>query len=170
MDLNGKHIVLGLSGGIAFRKGEAMEVHPMPTFQIAKSHGTRRVLDLTTLARLIDDRTKNESGVRVYIEQVSAMPKQGVVSMFTFGECYGAIRGIVAAYFLQVHAVTPNVWKRALKVGADKDDARHRASQLMPTYSHLWARRKDDGLAEAAMIALFAQECRVFGDAHEAQP
>lgn len=147
----------GLSGGIAFRAGEEMDVHPMPIFKITKGKKTRRVLDLTALARLVDDKTKNAPHVQTYIEQVSAMPKQGVSSTFAFGEGYGAVKGIIAANFLPITLVTPRVWKSKLKVSRNKDDARYRASQLMPRHAHFWPRHKDDGLAEAAMIAFYAQ-------------
>ena len=129
----------------------------MPTLTISKAKGTRRVLDLTALSNIIDDKTKNAARVGVFIERVSAMPKQGVASMFSFGESYGAIKGIVAAHFLPMTLVTPVTWKAKLKVSKNKDDARYRASQLMPRFAHLWSRRKDDGMAEAALIAFYGQ-------------
>ena len=147
----------GLSGALAFRFGEEMDVRPMPTLTISKAKGTRRVLDLTALSNIIDDKTKNAARVGVFIERVSAMPKQGVASMFSFGESYGAIKGIVAAHFLPMTLVTPVTWKAKLKVSKNKDDARYRASQLMPRFAHLWSRRKDDGMAEAALIAFYGQ-------------
>ena len=147
----------GLSGALAFRSGEEMDVLPIPTLTITKSKGTRRVIDLTALANIVDDKTKNATGVSVFIERVSAMPKQGVASMFAFGEAYGAIKGIVAANFLPMTLVTPVTWKAKLKVSKNKDDARYRASQLMPGFAHFWSRRRDDGLAEAALIAFYGQ-------------
>jgi crossover junction endodeoxyribonuclease RuvC len=147
----------GLSGALAFRSGEEMDVLPIPTLTITKSKGTRRVIDLTALANIVDDKTKNATGVSVFIERVSAMPKQGVASMFAFGEAYGAIKGIVAANFLPMTLVTPVTWKAKLKVSKNKDDARYRASQLMPSFAHFWSRRRDDGLAEAALIAFYGQ-------------
>jgi crossover junction endodeoxyribonuclease RuvC len=147
----------GLSGALAFRSDEEMDVLAMPTLTITKAKGTRRVLDLTTLANIIDDKTKNAARVSVFIERVSAMPKQGVASMFAFGEGYGAIKGIVAANYLPMTLVTPVTWKAKLKVSSNKDDARYRASQLMPRFAHFWARRSDDGLAEAALIAFYGQ-------------
>jgi crossover junction endodeoxyribonuclease RuvC len=148
----------GLHGGIAFRKNEAMRVEPLPTFKISKGNGSRQILNLTDLAAMIDDQTKDESKVQVFLEYVSSSPQMGVTSAFNFGEGFGAIKGIIAAYFLPITLVTPVVWKRALKVSKNKDDSRNRASQLMPTYAHHWARHKDDGLAEAAMIALYGQQ------------
>ena len=147
----------GLSGGLAFRSGEEMSVLPMPILTITKAKGVRRVLDLTALANLIDDKTKNKPRIHVFIERVASMPKQGVASMFSFGESYGAIKGIIAANFLPMTLVTPQTWKSKLKVSSNKDDARYRASQLMPRFAHLWARRADDGLAEAALISFYGQ-------------
>jgi len=147
----------GLSGAVSFRSGDDMSVEPMPTLKISKGKGARRILDLNALARLIDSGTKNASRVHVFIERVASMPKQGVASMFAFGETYGAIKGIIAAHFLPVTLVTPVTWKSKLKVSSNKDDARYRASQLMPRHAHLWPRHKDDGLAEAALIAFYGQ-------------
>lgn len=147
----------GLSGALAFRSGEEMDVLSMPTLTITKAKGHRRILDITVLANIIDDKTKNAARVSVFIERVSAMPKQGVASMFAFGESYGAIKGIVAANFLPMTLVTPVTWKAKLKVSRNKDDARYRASQLMPRFAHLWSRRSDDGMAEAALIAFYGQ-------------
>ena len=107
---------------------------------------------------MIDDRTKNVSKIHVYLEYVASRPEQSSQSTFTFGEVFGAIKGLIAGYFLPITLVTPVTWKRALKVSKNKDDARHRASQLMPSYGHFWARHKDDGLAEAAMIALYGKQ------------
>lgn len=146
----------GLSGAIAFRQGDEMTVEPLPTLKVSKGKGNRRILDLVRLAGLIDYRTK-DGCQHVFIEYVSAMPKQGVASMFAFGETFGAIKGIIAANFLPMTLVTPVTWKSKLKVSRNKDDARYRASQLMPRHAHLWASHKDDGLAEAALIALYGQ-------------
>jgi crossover junction endodeoxyribonuclease RuvC len=147
----------GLSGAVSFRSDDNMSVEPMPTLKISKGKGAKRILDLNALARLIDNGTKNASRVHVFIERVASMPKQGVASMFAFGETYGAIKGIVAAHFLPMTLVTPVAWKSKLKVSSNKDDARYRASQLMPRHTHLWPRHKDDGLAEASLIAFYGQ-------------
>ncbi len=147
----------GLSGAVSFRSNEEMTVLDMPILVIKKAKGARRVLDLTALAYLIDDKTKNKPRVHFFIERVASMPKQGVASMFSFGETYGAIKGIVAANFFPMTLVTPVTWKRKLKVSGNKDDARYRASQLMPHHAHFWSSRRDDGRAEAALIAYYGQ-------------
>ncbi len=93
------------------------------------------------------------------LEQVSAMPGQGVSSMFRFGESVGVIRGALGALRLPLLCVSPQVWKRHHGlIGADKDVARTRAIELFPEVSGLLARKKDIGRADALLIAAWA--CR----------
>ena len=94
------------------------------------------------------------------IEEVHAMPNQGVTSMFNFGMTYGIIKGIIAANFSQIHYVRPQVWKGVLQVPADKKLSRARATELFPAYSNQWCKAKWDGRAEAAMIALYGSKIK----------
>lgn len=89
----------------------------------------------------------------VVIEQVHSMPKQGVVSTFKFGRSYGCIEGIVAALGFPVTEITPQRWKRRMGVTADKESARAKAIELWPEARGDFARKKDCGRAEAALIA-----------------
>lgn len=92
--------------------------------------------------------------VRVcWVEQVHAMPKQGVTSVFTFGAGYGALLGALGALGIRTKLVTPNVWKRAARLSSDKTASRQRAAELWPADAHLFRRVKDDGRAEACLIA-----------------
>lgn len=144
----------GLSGACALYSTESnglLEVFDMPT--IDAGAGSKRVLDESTLAWRIDAFAKRIK--HAYVERVGAMPGQGVTSMFSFGTSYGIVRGVIAANFIPITLVAPAKWKKALGVPAEKDGARARASQLMPASSPLWARAKDDGRAEAALIALY---------------
>lgn len=93
----------------------------------------------------------------VFIEQVSAMPGQGVTSMFRFGMGFGILQGIVAGLSKPVNFVVPNVWTREMRVPKGKDGSRLRASQLLPAYSDLFQRVKDHGRADAALIALYGE-------------
>lgn len=139
----------GLSGALALYDADgALEVIDVPTLQLKK-----RVIDEYALARIIDDWS---SRVReVWLEQVATRPGEGAVGAFSFGRGYGLIRGICAASFLPIHDVTPAVWKRALKVTGDKDEARARASALFPRHAGAWPLKKHDGRAEASLIALY---------------
>lgn len=87
-----------------------------------------------------------------FVEAVHSMPKQGVASSFKFGKAYGCILGVLGALSIPVHHVTPNVWKRDAGLRG-KDASRQRATELWPTFADQFARVKDDGRAEAALIA-----------------
>jgi crossover junction endodeoxyribonuclease RuvC len=91
----------------------------------------------------------------VFIEQVSAMPGQGVTSMFNFGMAYGFVQALAFSAGVPVSFIRPQEWKKlvGIPVGSDKSASRIRASQLFPNDADKWAKVKDDGLAEAALIA-----------------
>ncbi len=139
----------GLSGALAFWSDGALEVFDVPSVA-ARKRG--REVDWSEAARIVDAADHIDHAV---IESAAAMPKQGVASMFKFGFVCGGLRALVAAHFIPVTYVTPKKWKGALGVPKAKDGARARASELLPAYSHLWQRVRDDGRAEAAMIALY---------------
>ena len=88
-----------------------------------------------------------------YLELVGAMPGQGVSSMFNFGVTYGAIRGVLAALQIPMSVVTPVKWQRDLSVAKGKEGNRARAAELFPEFAYLFARVKDDGRADAALLA-----------------
>lgn len=93
--------------------------------------------------------------VEVWIEDVHAMPKQGVSSSFKFGRAHGTVEGVLGALRLPVHYVTPAKWKKHLGLTKDKAASRRRATELWPLHAATFARVKDDGRAEAALIALY---------------
>src|SRR5262249_35098826 len=141
----------GLGGAIAFLDPAApqnLEIVDMPTLVVIKN---KRAVDAHALAALLDRPLDH-----VYLERAQAMPGQGTVSMFNYGEGFAIIRGILAARGIAYTLVPPATWKRALQVPAAKAGAKARASQLLPASVHLWSRRvKDHGKAEAALLALF---------------
>jgi crossover junction endodeoxyribonuclease RuvC len=94
-----------------------------------------------------------------WVERVSAMPKQGVASSFNFGSSYGIVLGVLGAVKVPYHLVPASTWKKHFSLGADKRAARTAATRLFPRQSALFVRAKDDGRAEAALIARFGQEC-----------
>lgn len=91
----------------------------------------------------------------IYIEQVGARPGQGVTSMFNFGSTYGFALGLVNFLQIPYTMVTPQKWRGVLGIpnGADKGASRVRACSLFPDHAKEFARVKDDGRAEAALIA-----------------
>ena len=143
----------GLSGAIAVLgpSGDLCDVIDMPTFEIVRNKSKKRDVDTVAFARIIAELSGNAS--HVVVERVGAMPGQGVTSMFAFGKCYGIIHGVIAADRLPVTEYTPQFWKKKLGVQQGKDAARKRACELWPDRSEWFKRVKDDGRAEAALIA-----------------
>jgi crossover junction endodeoxyribonuclease RuvC len=88
----------------------------------------------------------------------AAMPGQGVSSTFRFGQGYGQLEMGIAACKLPIQYVSPAVWKKHFRLNRDKGVSRGLVTQRLPQYAHLFARVKDDGRAEATLIALYAAE------------
>lgn len=147
----------GLSGAVALYNASngALQVDDMPTHELKRGGKNKRELDLPGLAGLFD---VNGLVRMAFVEQVGAMPGQGVSSVFAFGKAYGAVLGILAARNIPMTMVPPQRWKKALNVPAAKDGARARASQLLPSHAAHWKRVKDDGRAEAALIAYYGAQ------------
>ena len=144
----------GLSGALFFldpnrpANGEAVD---LPVHLLVRGGKKRRELDIAGLIGIL----KSHQLDHAFLEQVSAMPGQGVSSVFAFGKTYGVILGVIAAHTIPLTLVAPAVWKRALAVPKAKDGARARASQLLPGAAAQWRLKKHDGRAEAALIAVY---------------
>jgi crossover junction endodeoxyribonuclease RuvC len=142
----------GITGAVAFLNDylDLIKVEDMPTMQLGlKAHQ----VNASELTKIIHN-DGNNYNVTVYIEQVNAMPGQGVTSMFNFGMSYGMVQGIVAALGYPLVLVRPNAWKRgAGLIGKPKDAARTLAQQLYPNAD--LAHKKDVGRADALLIARF---------------
>ena len=139
----------GVSGAIArFDLTEGMlEVIDMPIMEVNKKKQVSPQLVTDFLS---------EQHAPVYIERVGAMPGQGVTSMFNFGRSYGTLLGCAAGLRMQTTVIQPAEWQRKLKCQKGKDGNRQRATELFPAYSQMFARKKDDGRADAALIAYYA--------------
>lgn len=153
----------GLSGAVAIYDTEtgAVETHPMPVHQLARGGKNKREIDVHGLAALI---VGNRIG-HAFVEKQWPRPNDGKTQAAATAEIYGTIKGVLAAGGVPYTIVSPQRWKKALGVPAAKDGARARASQLLPDAAHQWAKSKDDGRAEAALIALYgarAAEARPF--------
>lgn len=90
-----------------------------------------------------------------WIERVGAMPGNGGSSMFNFGRAYGDVRGVIGALKIPTHFVTPQVWKKHFNLDKDKDKSRMLAIRMFPNVAEHFKRKKDDGRAEAALVALY---------------
>jgi hypothetical protein len=93
--------------------------------------------------------------VHVFIDRAQAMPTQGVKSMFTCGRTFGVALGVLAALQLPYMVVSAAQWKRSLRVPANKDGARLRATELLPHVAHPWRRKCDHGRSEGSLLALY---------------
>lgn len=137
--------------------GEPLEWLHMPVMAVGK--GTR--VNAPALSAWLTDRML-QSGFRLhaYMEQVGAMPGQGVTSMFAFGHAVGTVTGVLGALGIPCTYVTPQTWKKraGLIKGAEKDAARSRAIQLWPKWRDLDTKAKGQALADAALIAKFGGE------------
>ena len=143
----------GISGAIAiFEHGKLDCVVDMPTLKIASGKTMKSHISAVTLVEILKGwYPRNEA--HVVIEKVGAMPGQGVTSMFNFGRSAGIIEGVVAAMHFPSTYVTPATWTKAVGRAAGKDASRMRAMELFPTRAELFKRAKDDGRADAALIA-----------------
>lgn len=153
----------GLSGALALLGPTgSLQIEDMPTLQLKKGPKQKRYLDYQAIARLVDSWASPDlpGTVVAAIEQVGAMPGQGVSSTFDFGRTYGALKMALHSQFIRVLDPTPTQWKRAVGIptGAGKDQSRAVASNLFPRFAHLFARKKDDGRAEAALLAEYARK------------
>lgn len=138
----------GLSGALAWYDGECPWSIPIKSMKV-RARG--REVDWDYLASCFDLWPADHA----YVEAVGAMPKQGIASAFKFGFCAGGLRGLLAAHRIPVTYVRPAMWKKRLGLGASKDAARARAMELFPAAADQYRRAKDDGVAEATLIAYY---------------
>jgi hypothetical protein len=145
----------GKRGAFCFLDPEkhTLKLHEMPTHVIKPGEKSKEVIDPYGVAHILD--TKEQEISQLFLEEVNAMPGQGVVSMFSLGQAYGIVRGVAGGLKIPLTLIRPAVWKKDLKVPADKDAARYRASQLFPECASEWKHKHQDGLAEASLIALW---------------
>jgi crossover junction endodeoxyribonuclease RuvC len=151
----------GLSGAIAaINNGRLLAVEYMPT--IARLHGKGQQVDAGELASLLIALRSGNDICVVWIEAVSSSPQMGVRSAYNFGEGVGLIHGVLATLQFPVRLTRPQVWKKAAGlIGKDKDASRSLARQLWPDWSDSFNLKKSDGMAEAAIIALMAEESKL---------
>ena len=143
----------GASGAIAIleKNGKLVHVFDMPSVEVmVGGKAKRRVCPEMLAAEL---KMYADQGATACIEQVGAMPGQGVSSMFAFGESFGLAKGVLAGLSIATSTVTPGKWKKAIGVNASKDGSRLKAAQLWPLSAGEFKRVKDDGRAEACLIA-----------------
>lgn len=148
-------VILGIDpggmGGLAILDGDTLKTFPMPVYEITKGRSKRKRIDIGKLIETI----KYHWPDHVVIEHVSAQPGNGAAHAFTYGFGCGVIEAVMQTLGVPFTYVTPKKWKKDMQCPRDKDGARMRASQLLPAYAHCWQLKKQDGIAEAALIALW---------------
>lgn len=144
----------GASGALAFYNPEAgtLEIIDTPTVQVKRGAKLKTEISPQMMTAIIRAR---EPKIAI-LELVNARPGQGVSSMFQFGRGVGMYEGALAALQVPVTYITPVGWQKAVNARSGKDGNRQRAAELFPAYAHLFARKKDDGRADAALMAWWA--------------
>ena len=150
----------GISGSICFfDNGKVIDVIEMPTMTEGKKN--KKQVNGSQIYNEILKRIKNfeKQDIKVVIEQVSAMPGQGVTSMFNFGQSFGILKGICSAMQLPMYFVRPAKWKKYFNlIKSEKDASRTRAIEIFPYFSSQLSKKKDANKADAILIASFYHE------------
>ena len=150
----------GISGSICFfQDGKISDVVEMPTMTEGKKN--KKQVNGSQIFNEISNRIKkiDKQDIKVVIEQVSAMPGQGVTSMFNFGQSFGILKGICSAMQLPMYFVRPAKWKKYFNlINSEKDASRTRAIEIFPYFSSQLSRKKDSNKADAILIASFYYE------------
>ena len=156
----------GISGSICFfEDGKILDVLEMPTMTDGKKNkkqvnGAQIYNEISTKIRGIE-----KQNLRVIIEQVSAMPGQGVTSMFNFGQSFGILKGICSAMQLPMYFVRPAKWKKYFGlIKSEKDASRTKAIEMFPYFSSQLSKKKDSNKADAILIASFYHETYKFDE------
>ena len=150
----------GISGSICFfEDGKILEVIEMPTMTDGKKN--KKQVNGAQIYNEILKRIKEieKKDIKVVIEQVSAMPGQGVTSMFNFGQSFGILKGICSAMQLPMYFVRPAKWKKYFNlINSEKDASRTKAIEIFPYFSSNLSKKKDNNKADAILLANFYYE------------
>jgi len=143
----------GINGAFAIltKKGELVEVFDTPTIEVKVGKSIKKRIAPELLVNEL--RGRWEVIDCAFIEQVASSPQMGSSSIFTFGEAFGIVKGVLAAMHIPCHTVTPAKWKRDLNLNASKDGSRALAIKQWPEQAGEFKRVKDADRAEAALIA-----------------
>jgi hypothetical protein len=142
----------GLTGAVAFydpATPDRVTVHDMPVVD--------GEVEPNALIALI----RAAGPTLAIVERVGPMPRDGAVQAFRFGSSYAAAKVAVAACGVRYHLVTPASWKKSLKLSGGpegKEQSRALALQWFPASAALFARKKDHGRAEAALLARYCAD------------
>ena len=148
----------GIAGAIAILdEKKIIDVIDLPTMADGKKN--KKQLNSAHLSQYISDNIIDLNKTVVVVEQVNAMPGQGVTSMFNFGQSFGILKGICSAMQLPMYFVRPAKWKKYFNlINSEKDASRTRAIEIFPYFSSQLSKKKDCNKADAILIANFYYE------------
>ena len=151
----------GISGAISvIENKKILEVYDTPTMIEGKKN--KRQVNSALVTNIIKERLNERKDVVVVVEQVNAMPGQGVTSMFNFGQSFGVIKGVCAALSLPIHFVRPTKWKKHFNlIKTNKDASRTKVIEAYPEISSKLHRKKDSNRADAILIALYFSDTQL---------
>ena len=153
----------GLSGGIAIlENNKVLKLFDMPV--MAEGKKNKRQVNGSQLTNIIKEKLNEnkEKEIAVVVEQVNAMPGQGVTSMFNFGQSFGVIKGICSALSLPIYFVRPTKWKKYFNlIKTNKDASRTKVIEIYPQISDKISRKKDSNKADAILIARYFNDTQL---------
>ena len=151
----------GLSGAIAvLDNNKVLKIYDMPV--MAEGKKNKRQLNSAQLVNIIKENIENREETNVVVEQVNAMPGQGVTSMFNFGQTFGAIKGVCAALNLPIFFIRPSKWKKYFElINSSKDSSRTKAIEMYPSIANQLSKKKDVNKSDAILIARFFSDTRL---------
>ena len=151
----------GLSGAIAIMKNNKVQnIFDMPV--MAEGKKNKRQLNSAQLVNILKENVLENEEAIVVVEQVNAMPGQGVTSMFNFGQTFGAIKGVCAALKFPIFFVRPSKWKKHFElINSSKDSSRTKAIEMYPSQSGQLSKKKDVNKSDAILIARYFFETRL---------
>jgi len=153
----------GISGAISITENKKiLEIYDTPTMIDGKKN--KKQINSAQVTNIIKERLNKDKDkdVVVVVEQVNAMPGQGVTSMFNFGQSFGVIKGICAALSLPIYFVRPTKWKKHFNlIKTNKDASRTKVIEAYPEISSKLHRKKDSNRADAILIALYFSDTQL---------
>ena len=150
----------GISGAISIIENKKiLEVYDTPTMIDGKKN--KKQINGAQVTAIIKERLNSGKDVVVVVEQVNAMPGQGVTSMFNFGQSFGVVKGICAALSLPIYFVRPAKWKKHFElINSSKDASRTKAIEMYPSIAEKLSKKKDVNKSDAILIARYYSETR----------
>ena len=151
----------GLGGAIAILENKnVLKLFDMPV--MAEGKKNKKQLNSAQLVNIIKKNINKSDDVAVVVEQVNAMPGQGVTSMFNFGQTFGAIKGVCAALNLPIFFVRPSKWKKYFElINSSKDSSRTKVIEMYPSLSSQLSKKKDVNKSDAILIARYYNDTRI---------